>query len=67
MTWICNYPVDVLKTHLQSVAGANYYLSHMPLGGNKEAEVRKAFFAETAGGKMQFADPGAVWIDVTDE
>ena len=39
----------------------------MPLGGSKEAEARKNFLAKTAGGKMQMADPGGVWIDVTDE
>jgi catechol 2,3-dioxygenase-like lactoylglutathione lyase family enzyme len=59
--------IDAFKDHLKAVAGANYYLSPMPLGGNKEAEVRKAFFAANATGKLQFADPGAVWIDVSDE
>jgi hypothetical protein len=37
------------------------------VGGSKEAEVRKAFFAREAGGKFQMADPSGVWIDVTDE
>jgi hypothetical protein len=39
----------------------------MPLGGGKEADVRKAMFAKSATGKYQMADPGGVWIDVTDE
>ena len=30
-------------------------------------EFRKAFLAKTASGKYQMADPGGVWIDVTDE
>ena len=39
----------------------------MPLGGSKEANARRAFFERTASGKLQIADPGAVWIDITDE
>ncbi len=39
----------------------------MRLGGSKEADARRAFFAQEAGGKFQMADPGGVWIDVTDE
>jgi len=27
---------------------------------------RRNFFASSATGKMQIADPGAVWIDITD-
>jgi hypothetical protein len=38
----------------------------MPLGGNKEAEVRKAFLAKAGGGKVQMADPGGNWIVVDD-
>ena len=59
--------IDVFREHLKAVAGQNYYLSPMPLGGSKEADVRRDLFAASATGKMQFADPGAVWIDVTDE
>ena len=59
--------IDSFKEHMRSVAGANYYLSPMALGGSKEADVRKNFRAETCAGKLQCADPGAVWIDVTDE
>ena len=28
---------------------------------------RRDFLKRTATGKMQIADPGAVWIDITDE
>ena len=59
--------MDAFKQHLRDVAGANYYLSAMPLGGAKEADVRKNFLAQTCAGKLQIADPGAVWIDITDE
>jgi hypothetical protein len=39
----------------------------MPLGGNKEAEVRRQLLAASATGKYEMADPGGVRIDVTDE
>ena len=39
----------------------------MPLGGSKESNARRDFLARTATGKLQIADPGAVWIDITDE
>ena len=55
------------KEHVQTIAGSNPYLAPMPLGGSKESDVRKSFFAKSAGGKMQMADPGGVWIDITDE
>ena len=45
----------------------NPYVAPMRLGGSKEADARKAFFAREAGGKFQMADPSGVWIDVTDE
>lgn len=53
--------------HMKAVAGSNPYLAPMPLGGSKEANVRKEFLAKSATGKLQIADPGAVWIDITDE
>jgi predicted enzyme related to lactoylglutathione lyase len=59
--------IDEFKKHVQVTAGMNTYLMPMPLGGSKEAEARKNFLAKTAGGKYQMADPGGVWIDVTDE
>jgi hypothetical protein len=45
----------------------NPYVAPMRLGGSKEADARRAFLAAQAGGKFQMADPGGVWIDVTDE
>jgi predicted enzyme related to lactoylglutathione lyase len=59
--------IDEFKKHVQVTAGMNTYLMPMPLGGSKEAEARKSFLAKHAGGKYQMADPGGVWIDVTDE
>jgi predicted enzyme related to lactoylglutathione lyase/catechol 2,3-dioxygenase-like lactoylglutathione lyase family enzyme len=59
--------MDSFKQHVQTTMGGNTFLNPMPLGGNKEAEARKAFLAKTAGGKMQMADPGGNWIVVTDE
>ena len=59
--------IETFKTHLQSVAGGNHYLAPIPLGGSREANVRRDFLAANCIGKMQFADPGAVWVDVTDE
>jgi predicted enzyme related to lactoylglutathione lyase len=59
--------VEAFKAHVATTAGMNSYLAPMPLGGSKEAEVRKSFLRANAGGKYQMADPGGVWIDVTDE
>ena len=59
--------IDAFKQHVQTTAGMNTYLMPMPLGGSKEADARKSFFAAQAGGKYQMADPGGVLIDVTDE
>jgi catechol 2,3-dioxygenase-like lactoylglutathione lyase family enzyme len=59
--------IETFKTHVETTAGMNPYVAPMRLGGSKEADARKAFFAAEAGGKFQMADPGGVWIDVTDE
>ncbi len=59
--------VEEFKTHVQSVVGRNHYLAPIPLGGGKEADARKNFLAANTTGKYQMADPGGVWIDVTDE
>ena len=59
--------IDEFKKHVQVTSGMNTYLMPMPLGGSKEAEARKSFLAKHAGGKYQMADPGGVWIDITDE
>jgi catechol 2,3-dioxygenase-like lactoylglutathione lyase family enzyme len=59
--------IDAFKEHVRVTSGMNTYLMPTPLGGSKEADVRKSFFADQAGGKYQMADPGGVWIDVTDE
>jgi catechol 2,3-dioxygenase-like lactoylglutathione lyase family enzyme len=58
--------IEAFKAHVQALAGMNTYLAPTPLGGSKEAEVRRAFLAAQGGGKYQMADPGGVWIDVTD-
>jgi hypothetical protein len=59
--------MEAFKAHMTAVAGSNPYLAPMPLGGSKEADARRYFLARTATGMMQIADPGAVWIDITDE
>jgi predicted enzyme related to lactoylglutathione lyase len=59
--------IDEFKKHVEVTSGMNPYVAPMRLGGSKESDARKAFLAKTAGGKFQMADPGGVWIDVTDE
>jgi predicted enzyme related to lactoylglutathione lyase len=59
--------IDTFKQHIQHVAGENFHLSPVPLGGGKESEVRRKFFQNNATGKFQMADPDGNWIDVTDE
>jgi catechol 2,3-dioxygenase-like lactoylglutathione lyase family enzyme len=59
--------IAAFTEHMRSVAGSNPYLAPMPLGGSKESDARRDFLAHSCGGKMQIADPGAVWIDITDE
>ena len=59
--------IEAFKQHVESISGMNPYVAPMRLGGSKEADARKAFLAAQAGGKLQMADPGGVWIDVTDE
>jgi hypothetical protein len=51
---------------MRTVSGANPYLAPMPLGGSKEADARRDFFKQSASGKLQIADPGGIWIDITD-
>jgi len=59
--------IDTFKQHLAACGGSNPYLAAMPLGGSKESDARRDFLARSCTGKMQIADPGAVWIDITDE
>jgi len=59
--------MEAFKAHMATIAGSNPYLAPMPLGGGKESDARRDFLARSATGKMQIADPGAVWIDITDE
>jgi predicted enzyme related to lactoylglutathione lyase len=59
--------IEAFKQHVETTSGMNPYVAPMRLGGSKEADARKAFLAAQAGGKFQMADPGGVWIDVTDE
>ncbi|HLH95582.1 MAG TPA: VOC family protein [Xanthobacteraceae bacterium] len=59
--------IETFKQHVEVTSGMNPYVAPMRLGGSKEADARKAFLATEAGGKFQMADPGGVWIDVTDE
>lgn len=59
--------IDALQQTIREVVGGCSYLAPMPMGGAKESDVRKGVFAKSATGKFQMADPGGVWIDVTDE
>jgi hypothetical protein len=59
--------IAAFKQHVEVTSGMNPYVAPMRLGGSKEADARRAFLAKEAGGKFQLADPGGVWIDVTDE
>jgi predicted enzyme related to lactoylglutathione lyase len=59
--------LDSFKEHVRKVAGDNFHLAPVPLGGGKEPEMRKQFLAKSATGKFQMADPDGNWIDVTDE
>ncbi len=59
--------IEAFTEHMRAIAGSNPYLAPMPLGGSKESDARQAFLKRSATGKMQIADPGAVWIDITDE
>lgn len=59
--------IDAFKETMRTVAGSNPYLAPMPLGGSKESDARRDFLQRACTGKMQIADPGAVWIDITDE
>jgi catechol 2,3-dioxygenase-like lactoylglutathione lyase family enzyme len=59
--------IEAFKETMRTVAGSNPYLAPMPLGGSKESDARRDFLQRACGGKMQIADPGAVWIDITDE
>jgi hypothetical protein len=59
--------IEAFRQHVETTSGMNPYVAPMRLGGSKESDARRAFFAREAGGKFQMADPGGVWIDVTDE
>jgi predicted enzyme related to lactoylglutathione lyase len=59
--------IAAFREHVEVTSGMNPYVAPMRLGGSKESDARRAFFAAEAGGKFQMADPGGVWIDVTDE
>jgi catechol 2,3-dioxygenase-like lactoylglutathione lyase family enzyme len=59
--------IGEFKQHVEVTSGMNPYVSPMRLGGSQESDARMAFLKSQAGGKFQMADPGGVWIDVTDE
>lgn len=59
--------LDAFKADMERLGGKNSFLASRPLGGSKEADTRRDFFARNALGKLQFADPDGNWIDVTDE
>lgn len=58
--------IESFTKHMNAVAGSNPYVAPMPLGGSPESDVRRELFRRAATGKLQIADPGGVWIDITD-
>lgn len=59
--------LDEFRKEMTRIAEKNTYLAPRPLGGSKEAEVRKELLAKCSLGKFQMGDPDGNWIDITDE
>ena len=55
------------KSEVQRIGEKNSFLASRPLGGSKEANMRRDFFAKNALGKFQMSDPDGNWLDITDE
>jgi catechol 2,3-dioxygenase-like lactoylglutathione lyase family enzyme len=59
--------IATLKADMARVGGANPYLAPVPLGGSKEADVRKDMLRSSCLGKFQMTDPDGTWIDISDD
>lgn len=59
--------IDAFRAEMTRIGEKNSFLASRPLGGSKEANMRRDFFARNALGKLQIADPDGNWLDITDE
>jgi len=58
--------LDTFKSHVQDVPAAAATSRRCPLGATRKRSAQ-ALLTASATGKYQMADPGGVWIDITDE
>ena len=59
--------LESFKADVVELREANTFMTSRPLGGSKEAVVRKNMLASDALGEFQIADPDGNWIDITDQ
>ncbi len=59
--------LEKFKADVVELRQENTFMTSRPLGGSKEAEVRKNMLASDALGEFQIADPDGNWIDITDQ
>ncbi len=59
--------LETFKADVVELREANTFMTSHPLGGSKEAVVRKNMLASDALGEFQIADPDGNWIDITDQ
>jgi hypothetical protein len=59
--------LKAFKKEVKRLADKNTFIASRPLGGSKEADIRKEHFARSALGKFQMADPDGNWIDISDD
>lgn len=59
--------LDAFEADVVELREENTFMMSRPLGGSKEAEVRKNMLAADALGAFQIADPDGNWIDITDQ
>lgn len=57
--------LDAFKAEVKRIGEKNSFLASRPLGGSKEANTRRDWFAGNALGQYQIADPDGNWLDIT--